>query len=105
MYKEIPTNIKCVYFWFPILCKNHTQCLRLQEELKRYSIGFRYRYHTPLHTQPIFHKYSYQINESMSVSERLAGSVIGLPNYPALNKTELLHVCEIVNKFFDKEKK
>jgi len=87
-------NVKDVYFWQPVFTNKPMEFMKW---LKDNKIGFRHRYWEPLYKQPIFKGRYKKLN--LENAEKLSGKVFGLPNYPGLEKDELLKVVEIINDF------
>jgi len=97
-YRQIPSDVQCVYFWFPILCPDKETCNDLREHLNGHNIGYRFRYLETLDRQPAVAGKA--VVHPLPQAERIAGSIIGLPNHPLLTQQELGRVVTAVNSFF-----
>lgn len=90
-------NIKCVFFWFPIVFREKELTQKFLKFLKKNDIEYRFRYNNPLYNQPIF-KNGYK-NTFLPMAEMLSGCVVGLPNHPNLTNKEVDFVIKTVTTF------
>ncbi|MDY6789077.1 MAG: DegT/DnrJ/EryC1/StrS family aminotransferase [Candidatus Nanohaloarchaea archaeon] len=104
------------WFWFPVRVledKIGKDTLKVREELSEKGVETRFRYTEPLYNQPLLlNKNPYPKNfpysskfyrEHIDYSEynlenveRIAGTMIGLPNHPNMNYDQLDRVIEVV---------
>lgn len=79
--------------YFPIICKNETHLLRVQEELNKNNI-FPRRYFYP--SANTFH---YIVDyEACPLSEDISSRIICLPLYYELDKSKIKYICDIINR-------
>jgi perosamine synthetase len=110
---EIPSHVRHTYFWCHILIDEGTLGMDTQdliEYLKARGVEVRNRYLEPLYRQPLLTKNIPAIlrlsagqhlpdygNLSLPNSERVAGSIIGLPNRPDMTDAEIEELIEILH--------
>lgn len=91
------------FFWLPVMIKddrNGRTIKDLKAFLTKNKIGFRHRYTRPLYHQEVLDKLGldYQ-NLNLRNAEAAAGQIIGLPNHPALVRSDLDRILEVVRSF------
>ena len=67
------------------------------EELTKNEIGSAIYYEKPIHQQPIYKNYNYELVNS----EKFSKLILSLPSYPQLTNDQTLEICEYVNKIID----
>jgi dTDP-4-amino-4,6-dideoxygalactose transaminase len=95
-------NVKHTYFWCPVMVKaNSGKTIDdLKAHLKEHNIGFRQRYQAPLYKQPVLRQIDPDYaNLHLPNVEQVAGQVIGLPNHPGLQKSDLDRVVQVLTDF------
>ena len=66
----------------------------IRKELANNEIGSAIYYETPIHQQPIYQKYGFELPNS----EKFSKLILSLPSYPQLTNDQALEICEHVNK-------
>jgi len=66
----------------------------IRKELADNEIGSAIYYETPIHKQPIYDLYGYELPNS----EKFSKLILSLPSYPQLTDDQALEICEHVNK-------
>ena len=66
----------------------------IRKELADNEIGSAIYYETPIHKQPIYQEFGYELPNS----EKFSKEIISLPSYPQLTDEQALEICEHVNK-------
>jgi len=66
----------------------------IRKELTDNEIGSAIYYETPIHKQPIYQEFGYELPNS----EKFSKEIISLPSYPQLTDEQALEICECVNK-------
>ena len=66
----------------------------IRKELADNQIGSAIYYETPIHLQPIYQDYRFELPNS----EKFSKEIISLPSYPQLTDEQALEICEHVNK-------
>ena len=66
----------------------------IRKELTANEIGSAIYYETPIHQQPIYQSYKFELPNS----EKFSKLILSLPSYPQLTDDEALEICEHVNK-------
>ena len=66
----------------------------IRKELTDNEIGSAIYYETPIHKQPIYQEFRYELPNS----EKFSKEIISLPSYPQLTDEQALEICEHVNK-------
>ena len=66
----------------------------IRKELADNQIGSAIYYETPIHLQPIYQDYRFELPNS----EKFSKEIISLPSYPKLTNEQALEICECVNK-------
>ena len=66
----------------------------IRKELTDNQIGSAIYYETPIHLQPIYQDYKFELPNS----EKFSKEIISLPSYPQLTDEQALEICEHVNK-------
>lgn len=101
---KIPDNIKSSYYKYILYLKKGISPKRIKKEmLKKYNIYLTGEvYKDPLHSQPVFKKYSgFKLNKTNEVfpnSQYVSSRQICLPLYPGLKKRELEYIVESFKK-------
>ena len=72
----------------------HEKRDEIRKELTENDIGSAIYYEKPIHLQPIYQKYNFELPNS----EKFAKQVLSLPSYPSLNDEQILVICECINK-------
>lgn len=115
---DVRKNIKHTYFWCPVIVNEGILGIstkELHEKLKEEGLETRYRYLNPLYKQLLIKELSpyprgcpyecskidriYDYNNLyLSVAEKYAGRIIGLPNHPGLTKKECDRIVEMLHE-------
>ena len=66
----------------------------IRKELTDNEIGSAIYYETPIHKQPIYQEFGYNLPNS----EKFSKEIMSLPSYPQLTNEQALEICEHVNK-------
>ena len=82
---------KSVYHQIVIKHKKRDE---IRKELADNDIGSAIYYETPIHKQPIYQEFGYELPNS----EKFSKEIISLPSYPQLTDEQALEICEHVNK-------
>ena len=82
---------KSVYHQIVIKHKKRDE---IRKELADNDIGSAIYYETPIHKQPIYQEFGYELPNS----EKFSKEIISLPSYPQLTDEQVLEICEHVNK-------
>jgi len=69
----------------------------IRKELADNEIGSAIYYETPIHKQPIYDLYGYELPNS----EKFSKLILSLPSYPQLTDEQVLEICEHVNKIIE----
>jgi len=72
----------------------HEKRNEIRQELTDNEIGSAIYYETPIHKQPIYQEFGYELPNS----EKFSREIISLPSYPQLTDEQALEICEHVNK-------
>ena len=72
----------------------HEKRDEIRKELTDNEIGSAIYYETPIHKQPIYQEFGYELPNS----EKFSKEIISLPSYPQLTDEQALEICEHVNK-------
>ena len=84
-------NGKSVYHQIVI---KHEKRNEIRQELTDNDIGSAIYYETPIHMQPIYQEFGYELPNS----EKFSKEIMSLPSYPQLTNEQALEICEHVNK-------
>ena len=82
---------KSVYHQIVIKHKKRDE---IRKELTDNQIGSAIYYETPIHKQPIYERYQFELPNS----EKFSKLILSLPSYPQLTNDQALEICEHVNK-------
>ena len=82
---------KSVYHQIVIKHKKRDE---IRKELADNDIGSAIYYETPIHKQPIYQEFGYELPNS----EKFSKEILSLPSYPQLTNEQALEICEHVNK-------
>ena len=82
---------KSVYHQIVIKHKKRDE---IRKELADNDIGSAIYYETPIHKQPIYQEFGYELPNS----EKFSKEIMSLPSYPQLTDDQALEICEHVNK-------
>ena len=83
-------NGKSVYHQIVI---KHEKRDQIRQELTDNDIGSAIYYEKPIHLQPIYQEYGYELPNS----EKFSKEIMSLPSYPSLTDEQILVICEHVN--------
>ena len=72
----------------------HEKRDEIRKELTANEIGSAIYYEIPIHQQPIYQSYKFELPNS----EKFSKLILSLPSYPQLTDDEALEICEHVNK-------
>ena len=72
----------------------HEKRDEIRKELADNEIGSAIYYETPIHKQPIYELYKFELPNS----EKFSKLILSLPSYPQLTNDQALEICEHVNK-------
>ena len=72
----------------------HEKRDEIRKELADNEIGSAIYYETPIHKQPIYELYKFELPNS----EKFSKLILSLPSYPQLTDDQVLEICEHVNK-------
>ncbi|MDC0186938.1 DegT/DnrJ/EryC1/StrS family aminotransferase [Candidatus Nitrosopelagicus sp.] len=72
----------------------HEKRDEIRKELADNDIGSAIYYETPIHKQPIYELYKFELPNS----EKFSKLILSLPSYPQLKNDQALEICEHVNK-------
>ena len=72
----------------------HEKRNEIRQELTDNEIGSAIYYETPIHKQPIYQEFGYELPNS----EKFSKEIMSLPSYPQLTDEQALEICEHVNK-------
>ena len=72
----------------------HEKRDEIRKELTDNEIGSAIYYETPIHKQPIYELYKFELPNS----EKFSKLILSLPSYPQLTDDQALEICEHVNK-------
>ena len=72
----------------------HEKRDEIRKELADHEIGSAIYYETPIHKQPIYELYKFELPKS----EKFSKLILSLPSYPQLTNEQALEICEHVNK-------
>ncbi|WP_169567986.1 DegT/DnrJ/EryC1/StrS family aminotransferase [Sneathiella limimaris] len=111
----VPEHVKHTYFWCHILIDEDLLGMKTSELIQKLSengIECRNRYEEPLYKQPLLNANLPEILKIsggdnlpdygrlfLKNSERVAGSIIGLPNRPDLSETEITRISDVLRSF------
>ena len=84
-------NGKSVYHQIVI---KHERRNEIRQKLTDNDIGSAIYYETPIHKQPIYQEFGYELPNS----EKFSKEIMSLPSYPQLTDEQALEICEHVNK-------
>ena len=83
-------NGKSVYHQIVV---KHEKRDQIRQELADNDIGSAIYYEKPIHLQPIYQEYGYELPNS----EKFSKEIMSLPSYPSLTDEQILVICEHVN--------
>ena len=86
-----------IYNQFVIRCRRDRD--ELQRWLRERGVGTEVYYPTPLHLQPCFKEWNYQVGQ-LPESERAARETLALPIYPELTEAALAYVVRQITAFY-----
>ena len=94
-----PPYEKSSHAWhlFTILVKDQTKRDALIEWLQKHGVGVSVHFQ-PNHLQPAYHV----AGSRLPVTEKIGDSILSLPIYPGLKKSEVEYVTLIIERFFSK---
>ena len=72
----------------------HEKRDEIRKELADNEIGSAIYYETPIHKQPIYELYKFELPNS----EKFSKLILSLPSYPQLTNDQALEISECVNK-------
>ena len=72
----------------------HEKRNEIRQQLTDNDIGSAIYYETPIHMQPIYQEFEYELPNS----EKFSKEIMSLPSYPQLTDEQALEICEHVNK-------
>ena len=72
----------------------HEKRNEIRQELTDNDIGSAIYYETPIHMQPIYQEFGYELPNS----EKFSKEIMSLPSYQQLTNEQALEICEHVNK-------
>ena len=72
----------------------HKKRDEIRKELTDNEIGSAIYYETPIHQQPIYQSYRFELPNS----EKFSKLILSLPSYPQLTNDQALEICEHINK-------
>ena len=72
----------------------HEKRNEIRKELTDNEIGSAIYYETPIHQQPIYQSYRFELPNS----EKFSKLILSLPSYPQLTNDQALEICEHINK-------
>ena len=75
----------------------HEKRDEIRKELADNEIGSAIYYETPIHKQPIYELYKFELPNS----EKFSKLILSLPSYPQLTNDQALEICEHVNKIIN----
>ena len=75
----------------------HEKRDEIRKELTDSEIGSAIYYETPIHQQPIYQEYGFELPNS----EKFSKLILSLPSYPQLTNDQALEICEHVNKIIN----
>ena len=85
---------KSVYHQIDI---KHRKRDEIRKELADNDIGSAIYYETPIHKQPIYQEFGYELPNS----EKFSKEIMSLPSYPQLTDDQALEICEHVNRIIN----
>ncbi len=89
----LPENVNGESVYHQIVLK-HEKRDEIQKELTKNGVGSAIYYEKPIHLQPIYQDYGYNLPNS----EKFSKQIISLPSYPALTNEQVGFISECVNK-------
>ena len=89
----LPENKEGKSVYHQIVIK-HEKRDEIRKELADNEIGSAIYYETPIHKQPIYQEFGYELPNS----EKFSKEIMSLPSYPQLTDEQALEICEHVNK-------
>ena len=89
----LPENKNGKSVYHQIVLK-HEKRDEIRKELTDNEIGSAIYYETPIHQQPIYQSYRFELPNS----EKFSKLILSLPSYPQLTNDEILEICNCVNK-------
>ena len=92
----LPENKEGKSVYHQIVIK-HEKRDEIRKELTNNEIGSAIYYETPIHKQPIYELYNFELPNS----EKFSKLILSLPSYPQLTNDQALEICECVNKVID----
>tara|TARA_B100000029_G_scaffold451273_1_gene475757 strand:- start:1772 stop:2830 length:1059 start_codon:yes stop_codon:yes gene_type:complete len=72
----------------------HPKRDEIRKELTDNEIGCAVYYEKPIHLQPVYEEFGYELPNS----EKFSKEILSLPSYPSLTNEQVLEICEHVNK-------
>jgi len=119
---KLEPYVKHTFFWVPFLVQEEVlgiSTLDVIERLRKSGVEVRHRYREPLYRQPVLvendgyggklcpYQCMYRSTPPIDYGkiylpnvEKVAGTIIGLPNHPALSENELRFVVDVVKGLF-----
>ena len=88
----LPENENGESVYHQIVVK-HEKRDQIRQELAENDIGSAIYYEKPIHLQPIYQEYGYELPNS----EKFSKEIMSLPSYPSLTDEQILVICEHVN--------
>jgi len=96
---QLNKNVKHTFFWCPLIIKEDYNVKKIVEMLFEKGIEVRQRYVEPLYKQKVLYHYNNSYRRlQLPYSEYFSGKIIGLPNHPALTKSEIEYIIDTVNQ-------
>ncbi len=89
----LPENKNGKSVYHQIVLK-HEKRDEIRKELTDNEIGSAIYYETPIHQQPIYQSYRFELPNS----EKFSKLILSLPSYPQLTNDQALEICEHINK-------
>lgn len=90
-------GVEHAYFWAPIEVAPEHDGKRVWQELREAGLETRHRYTDPLYRQPAFEDAAEV--EDCPTAEKVAGQVLGLPNYPDLPERDRVRIREVLRAY------
>ena len=89
----LPENTKGMSVYNQIVLK-HKKRDEIVSHLSKNDIGVTIHYPIPIHKQPLYIKYGF----NLPISEKFSQEVLSLPSYPGLDDDDVKLVCEKINE-------
>jgi len=87
---ENPNGVS-VYHQIVLKHKNRDKII---ECLKKNKIGYAIHYAIPIHKQPLYLSYGFNLQKS----EEFSSEILSLPSYPSLTNDKIIMICEKINE-------